>query len=137
MTIKLPTISKNYIKKLLDYTLKELKKDKNVLAIIQFGSSLNKKELSPLSDIDIAVILFDPEKNNIIESYSVPPILEVLDFYRLPPFIKYEIIKKHKILFCRNKKQLNKIFKEAIIEYKAHIPYYERIGLIKEDQNEE
>ena len=42
--------------------IKQISEDKNVLAIVQFGSTV-KKTNRPMPDIDLAVVLFDPKRN--------------------------------------------------------------------------
>ena len=82
--------------------VKEISKDKNVVAIYQFGSHGTKKE-KKFSDIDICVFTKKINKNIIlnIASYGNDKI-DVSLFDTLPIFIKPNVF-KGKPLYVKNK----------------------------------
>ena len=94
-----------------------IKSDPNVIAIYLFGSHA-KGEATPLSDIDIAVILENPtpESEADIGSLSSPEI-DVVLFHRLPLHIRYEVFKYGKEIFARDEEKLLEIKLRVMREY--------------------
>ena len=105
----------------------ELKKYPKVLAIILFGS-LAKRQVKPLSDIDIAVIIKDGDKKTETEvaSYSSNK-LDITPFHRLPLYIQFEVLKYGKLLFVRNETYFLKIKRQILREYLDHVYLYEKM----------
>ena len=94
-----------------------IKSDPNVIAIYLFGSHA-KGEATPLSDIDIAVILENPtpESEADIGSLSSPEI-DVVLFHRLPLHIRYEVFKYGKEIFARDEEKLLEIKLRVLRDY--------------------
>ncbi|RLI72728.1 nucleotidyltransferase domain-containing protein [Archaeoglobales archaeon] len=94
-----------------------IKTHPNVIAIYLFGSYA-KGEQTPMSDIDIAVILRNPtaESEAEIASFSSPNI-EVVLFHRLPLYIKFEVFKYGKELFVGDEEELLQIKMKVMREY--------------------
>jgi len=94
-----------------------IKSDPNVIAIYLFGSHA-KGEATPLSDIDIAVILENPtpESEANIGSLSSPEI-DVVLFHRLPLHIRFEVLKYGKEIFVRDEEKISEIKLKVIREY--------------------
>ena len=105
-----------------------IKSDPNVIAIYLFGSHA-KGEATPLSDIDIAVILKNPtsESEADIGSLSSPEI-DVVLFHRLPLHIRYEVFKYGKEIFVRDEEKLLEIKLKVIREYLDTVRMYKMIS---------
>ncbi len=105
-----------------------IKSHPNVVAIYLFGSHA-KGEATPLSDIDIAVILENPtpESEADIGSLSSPEI-DVVLFHRLPLHIKYEVFKYGKEIFVRNEEKLLEIKLKVTREYLDTVRMYKMIS---------
>ena len=105
-----------------------IKSHPNVIAIYLFGSHV-KGEATPLSDIDIAVILENPtpESEADIGSLSSPEI-DVVLFHRLPLHIKYEVFKYGKEIFVRDEEKLLEIKLKVMREYLDTVRMYKMIS---------
>ncbi len=89
------------MEELTSQVVNALKKNKNVIAIILFGSHA-KNNAKPSSDIDIAVIAEKPSKKLDAEIAGLcSKILDVVSFHRLPLYIKFEVFKYGKPLFIK------------------------------------
>lgn len=108
--------------------IKVIKSHPNVIAIYLFGSHV-KGEATPLSDIDIAVILENPtpESEADIGSLSSPEI-DVVLFHRLPLHIKYEVFKYGKEIFVRDEEKLLEIKLKVMREYLDTVRMYKMIS---------
>ena len=114
-----PTISK---------IIEIIKSHPNVIAIYLFGSHA-KGEATPLSDIDIAVIMENPtpESEADIGSLSSPEI-DVVLFHRLPLHIRYEVFKYGKEIFVRDEERLLEIKLKVMREYLDTVRMYKMIS---------
>jgi len=94
-----------------------IKSHPNVIAIYLFGSYA-KGEATPLSDIDIAVILENPtpESEADIGSLSSQEI-DVVLLHRLPLHIRYEVFKYGREIFVRDEEKLLEIKLKVMREY--------------------
>ncbi len=105
---------------------KELAKDKNVLAVLVFGSVATGKT-KPMSDIDVAVMLSPYDINSAaFAEASSGRKLDVVVFNDLPPFIQFNVLKEGKILFCRDNAQFRQHALWAMKNYHFHLPLYEK-----------
>ncbi len=112
---------------MIEKLVKELKKIKEVEAIILFGSHA-KKQAKPLSDIDIAVIVKKPSKKLETEIGSLySKDIDIVLFHRLPLYIQFEVLKFGKPLFIRNEKFFEKIKFKVLKEYLEMSSSYERM----------
>ncbi len=113
-----------------DKTIEEIKKHEKVVAIIIFGSSVKcKGESKPLSDIDIAVIVRDPDREIEAEVGSMSSDrLDVVLFHRLPLHIQFEVLKFGREEFVRDGEYLLNIKREVLKDYLEMSPTYERIA---------
>jgi len=126
-TFKLQKLAQRMEKQINTLT-NQLKKYKNVIAIIQFGSSLTKN-FKPLSDIDIAVIAKNPSKKLESEINSNSSnIFDVVNFNRLPLYIQFNVLKTGKTIFVRNKKEFSNIQSHILREYLRMSYFYERLS---------
>jgi len=94
---------------------KELKKNKDIVAIYQFGSYGTKKYNPQLSDIDICVFTKSPlTKNKILNIYSSgTDKLDISIFDSLPIYVKPEVF-KGKPLFIKDKYFIAKVFAQSL-----------------------
>ena len=105
-----------------------IKSHPNVIAIYLFGSHA-KGEATPLSDIDIAVILENPtpESEADIGSLSSQEI-DVVLLHRLPLHIRYEVFKHGKEILVRSEEKLLKIKLKVMREYLDTVRMYRMIS---------
>ncbi len=87
--------------KRINSIIEKAKKDKHAIAVALFGSSVNGKG----RDIDICIFL-DKKYSNLEMSRKrlgyLDGDIDVQIFQQLPVYIRSDIIKKGKILFCKN-----------------------------------
>jgi len=95
--------------------LLKTQQDKNVLAVLLFGSTA-RQEQRPLSDIDICLVLtpqpkhFDPIKlSNKRLDYMKDFSFDVQIFQQLPLYVRRRVLKEGRILFVRDENLLYKI----------------------------
>ena len=111
----------------LNVLIEKIKEFPEVLAIIFFGSYA-KETAKEISDIDIAVIVKNPDKDIESEIGSMySPKIEVVLFHRLPLHIQFEVLKHGKEVFCRDTKKLLEIKRKVLREYIEMSDMYERI----------
>ncbi len=95
------------------------KKDKQVIAVALFGSSLNGKG----RDIDICIILdrkysnLEMSKKRLYFLNGLKDIFDVQIFQQLPIYIRIEILKETKVLFCKDEDLLYEVAFDAIKEF--------------------
>ncbi|MEM0054195.1 MAG: nucleotidyltransferase domain-containing protein [Nitrososphaeria archaeon] len=119
----------------LNSLIEKIKEFPETLAIILFGSYA-KGTAKGISDIDIAVIVKNPDKRTEAEIGSLySPLFDVVLFHRLPLHIQFEVLKYGKEIFCRNEKVLLEIKRKVLREYLEMSYIYERIrrGVLHED----
>lgn len=116
------------MEKSLKLLLEHAKKDKNVLAVIVFGSYARKE---PYRDIDVALIAYPKEYaskemfNALLEYAGISDKLDVHVFQQLPLYIQERVLKEGKLLLCKNEDMLYDIVFEAIRKIDDFMPYYE------------
>ena len=116
------------MKREIEGIVEDLKRYSEVMVIILFGSYA-KGKTKPISDIDIAVMLKDPDRFLEAEMSSFSSnILDVVPFSRLPLYIQFEVIKYGKILFMRDKKYFLEVKREVLREYLEMSYLYERMS---------
>ena len=112
------------IKKILQKT----KRDKEVIAVLIFGSSLKNKYYK---DIDICLVLNKKHSNlkiyekrlNLLK--ELPDNFDIQIFQQLPIYIKIEILKEMKILLCKDYDSLYEIAFQTIKEFDDFKEIYE------------
>lgn len=111
----------------LDDLIEKIKEFPEVLAIIIFGSYA-KDTAKEISDIDIAVVVRNPDKHMESEIGSMySQKFDVVLFHRLPLHIQFEVLKYGKAIFCRDEKNLLEIKRRVLSEYMEMSDMYERI----------
>lgn len=89
------------IKKIIE----KAKKDKEVLAVLLFGSATRNQHYR---DIDLCLILGKKyTKNRMSEKHIIyagiaPEKVDISIFQQLPLYIRIRVLKEGKILFCKN-----------------------------------
>ncbi len=112
----------------IDRIVEELRKYPEVMVIILFGSHARGKA-KPISDIDIAVITKDTDRNLEAEISSFSSdILDVAPFFRLPLYIQFEVFKHGKILFVRDDEYFLQVKRRVLREYLEMSRLYERMS---------
>jgi len=113
--------------------IEQIKKCPEVIAVYLFGSYV-KDTRKPLSDVDIAVILENPNTEIEAEIGSLySPEIDVVLFHRLPLHIQFEVLKYGRELFCRDDDLLLEIKMRVLRDYLDTQWLYERItrGILK------
>lgn len=116
------------MKKEINVLVEDIKKHPKVVGIILFGSYV-KKKLKSLSDIDIAVIVKNPDKSveADIASFS-SNVFDVVNFHKLPLYIQFEVLRCGKPLFIRDKRIFSEIKGEVLRDYLEMSYLYERMN---------
>ncbi|MGQ9721507.1 MAG: type VII toxin-antitoxin system MntA family adenylyltransferase antitoxin [Candidatus Jordarchaeum sp.] len=112
----------------LEILIKQMKAYPKVVAIFLFGSHV-KGTKKPLSDIDIAVILKEPDAEIEAEIGSMySEELDVVLFHRLPLHIQFEVLKYGRAIFCRDEEFLLNIKRTVLRNYLENSWLYQRIA---------
>src|SRR3989344_5024255 len=109
--------------KILDMLTRKAKKDKDILAVILFGSYARNESFR---DIDACLVLRNDKSDagkKKLEYLAEFPDLDIQVFQGLPLYIRTRILKEGKIIFC---KDLSKLYDIAIMTIKD-FTYYEPI----------
>lgn len=116
------------MKKEITEIVNELKKYPKIVTIILFGSYARKKT-KPLSDIDIAVIVRNPDKSIEADIAGLSSnTIDVVNFHRLPLYIQFEALKYGKSLFVKDKGYFSEIKGRVLREYLEMSHIYERMS---------
>ena len=109
--------------KILDMLTRKAKKDKDILAVILFGSYARNESFR---DIDACLVLRNDKSDagkKKLEYLAEFPDLDIQVFQGLPLYIRTRILKEGKIIFC---KDISKLYDIAIMTIKD-FTYYEPI----------
>jgi|SRR3990167_5016677 len=113
------------INKEINHIVNDLKKYREVKAVIWFGSSLNGK-FKPISDIDIAVVLENASKKVEAEIFSrYSNKVDLVNFLRLPRYIQFEVLKTGRIIHVKDKDYLSELARKVIRQYLEMSYFYE------------
>ncbi|MEW5693897.1 MAG: nucleotidyltransferase domain-containing protein [Candidatus Hydrogenedentota bacterium] len=108
--------------------LETIENNPKVIAVYLFGSYA-KNEEKPISDIDLAVILRDYNKEDEAEIGSLyGKDIDLVLFHRLPLHIKFEVFKYGKELLIRDEDYLLDIKLAVLREYLENTRFYRLIG---------
>lgn len=107
----------NLLTKLIDIATK----DKEVAAVMLFGS-VARKDQSPVSDIDVCVILrmskYTPKFLSEKKLHYLKQVdLDIQIYQQVPLYIRQRVLKEGKILYCRDEDELYDIAFKTIQEY--------------------
>ena len=110
--------------------LEKAKKDKDVLAVIVFGSYA-RKEHGPLSDIDVCLMLRPKKLSRIFMSRKKLEYLKLVTnkydihvFQQLPSFIRVRILKEGKFLLDKNYDETFRVALSSIKEFDLFRKHY-------------
>jgi predicted nucleotidyltransferase len=105
----------------LDKLLTLAKKDKDIVAVLLFGSHA-RGNIRPTSDVDVCLILrreADTFRKRL--EYSViSDTLDVQVFQALPLYIKTRILKEGKVLLCKDEERLYKVAIETVKDFEQY-----------------
>jgi len=114
------------LKKLVE----KVRKDKDVLALILFGSYA-RKETKKSSDIDVCLVLRQKKLSNIFMSRKrleylklLPSNYDVQIFQQLPLFIRVRILEEGKFLLNKNYEEMFKVALRSIKEFDLFKKHY-------------
>jgi hypothetical protein len=112
----------------LSKIIETIKAHPNIIAIYLFGSHA-KGDATPLSDIDIAVIMENPSSEDEAEIGSLAsPQIDVVLFHRLPLHIKHEVFRYGREIFVRDEEKLLEIKLKVMSEYLDTSRMYKQIS---------
>jgi len=111
--------------------VKKAKKDKDILAVLLFGSRV-KNEAHENSDIDVCLVLHPGKYENIVLTdkrleYSAGYDLEmdIQVYQQLPLYIRKRVLENHKILYCKKDSELYEIAFKTLDEFGHMEKFYE------------
>ena len=102
----------------------QLEKNKSVESIIQFGSSLERKDYR---DIDLCIFTTKPlnMKEKLILLRDVPEKYDVSFYEELPLHLKREVLAKGKVLFTKNYYRILQQIQYVELEYPRYKEFLE------------
>jgi hypothetical protein len=114
----------------LERIVEKAKRDRDVLAVMLFGSS-TKEIFRPSSDIDVCLILKPKRFSNLFMSKKKLEYLALVSsrydiqiFQQLPVFIRVRILKEGKLLLNKNYDELFRVARDAIKEFDLFKRHY-------------
>jgi hypothetical protein len=105
----------------LKNTIEKIKKDKDVIAIMLFGSYARNKEYA--RDIDLCVFLNknytakEIFKKRLNYLSGLPDKFDIQIFQQLPLYVKISVLKEGKMLFCKNEDLIYELAYETLKSY--------------------
>lgn len=112
--------------KTLDNLVSTVMKDKDVLAVIIFGSFVRREKYS---DIDVCLVLkrrVEPlETSKIKLKYLTNfPSLDIQIFHQLPLYIRIKVLKEGKVIFCKDEDLLYDVAFDTVREFEDYKHIY-------------
>jgi predicted nucleotidyltransferase len=109
----------------------EVQQHPKVVAIFLFGSWARGQQM-PISDIDIAVLLDNPDRRDEADIGSMySPTIDLVLFHRLPVRIQFQVLKEGQPLFVRDEEKLIETTFQVMRQYHEmewmYRRYYEEI----------
>jgi len=84
----------------------EVQHHPKVVAVFLFGSWARGEQM-PISDVDIAVLLDNPDKRDEADIGSMySPTIDLVLFHRLPVRMQFQVLKEGQPLFVRDEEKL-------------------------------
>lgn len=115
------------MQKELEKLIEKTEKDRDVLAVMLFGSYVRNERFS---DVDVCIML-KPKKFSLLYlsrkrlRYSIAfPSLDIQIFQQLPLPIKMQVLKEGKVIFCRDEDALYDLAFSTIREFELFKPRY-------------
>lgn len=104
----------------------EIKEHPKVFAIFLFGSWARGEQM-PISDVDIAVLLDNPNKSDEADIGSMySPTVDVVLFHLLPIRIQFQALKEGQPLFVRDEEKLKEVTFQVMRQYHEMEWFYRR-----------
>mgnify|MGYP001608008432 CR=1 FL=1 len=105
----------------------KIKKDKNVIAIMLFGSYARNKEYA--RDIDICVFLDSKDNKKMFKKRlnylkGVSDKFDIQIFQQLPLYVRISVLRDGRILYLKDKKRLYNLAYETLKSYTFFEKYY-------------
>jgi predicted nucleotidyltransferase len=103
------------------------KDDKDVLAVILFGSYARNEKYS---DIDVCIVLEPAKRQSLflskkrLEYLAAFPNLDIQIFQQLPIYVKMRVLRDGKTIFCRNEDLLYDLCFSTIRQFEYFKPRY-------------
>ncbi|MDI6847819.1 MAG: nucleotidyltransferase domain-containing protein [Candidatus Bathyarchaeia archaeon] len=114
----------------LEKIVEKARKDKNVLAVIVFGSHA-RKESKPFSDVDLCIVLQPKKFDNLFMTNKrleyldlVPDKYDIQIFQQLPVFIRTRILRDGKLLLNKDYDTMFRIALNTIKEFDLFRKHY-------------
>lgn len=106
------------------FTITKLKQNRFVESIMQFGSSLKKKDYR---DIDLCIFTTKPLslKKKLVLLRDIPEIYDISFYEELPLHIKKEVLSKGKILFTKDYYKILQQIQYVDLEYPRYKEFLE------------
>ena len=109
----------------------EVQQHPKVVAVFLFGSWARGEQM-PISDVDIAVLLDNPDKRDEADIGSMySPTIDPVLFHRLPVRIQFQVLKEGQPLFVRDEEKLIETTFQVMRQYHEmewmYRRYYEEI----------
>ena len=115
---------------LLNNEFKEkIKKDKEIIAVLIFGSYVNNRAYS--RDIDVCLVLDKKYSNYEMTGKAIkyasllPSKFDISIFQQLPVYIQKSVLRGGKIIICKNEDKLYEIAYSTIKEFESFKYKYE------------
>jgi len=114
--------------KQLEQLLSQAKEDSEVLAVLQFGSTV-RGEQTAASDVDVCLLLQSKKYGQLTLSrkklaYLQGDDLDVHVFQQLPLYIRQRVLKEGKVLFARDLDALYALAFRTVQEFEDFKPVY-------------
>ena len=99
----------------------KIKKDKDVIAVLLFGSYARNKKYA--RDVDLCVVLdkdykdYKTSKKRLDYLKNAPDIFDIQIFQRLPLYVRISVLRDGKIIYLKNLKKLHDIAYGTIKEF--------------------
>ena len=110
-------------KEKLTYLIKRISKNRNVEAIILFGSQINGRARKD-SDIDLAIITKKISRDKELDIIGLgDDTFNISIFHRLPLIIQFRVLKEGKIILLKNPLSLHKERTKVLRNYLDFAPF--------------
>jgi predicted nucleotidyltransferase len=115
------------VEKALRRISEKAKDDKDVLAVMLFGSYARNEEYS---DIDVCIVLKPAKLESLflskkrLEYLAAFPNLDIQIFQQLPLYVKMRVLRDGKTIFCRNEDLLYDLSFSTVRQFEYFKPRY-------------
>lgn len=104
---------------------------KEIVGIYRFGTRRTVKIESPLTDIDLAVVLWPYDRYAAADiALAFPAQFDVTILNEAPAFIVAEVVQKAHVLYVRDEKKLARAMMRITAEIRRHRSFLERMAVL-------